>query len=296
MSSTMRNATVKTAVKRKTDNTDYAAMREELLEGLLNAEPFAFDLNADALYRQYRDSYRMQGYEAASDAFGKAATSTGGFANSYAASIAAQTYNDYMSALQDKGLQLYENAYVRYRDDYDRKKDLLSLTDSFEREQYDRDRDAEQEEYERGVYAEKTEYERNKDREQTEYDRAQDAEKTEYERKKAQEKLDYDRAQDAERQAYDRRQDDLAFAYKMAQLGDFSYLKKAGVDVSFLESEALAKQQAPEEISVNIQNGAEDAYYNSGYAALLRYLNRQIGYGRLTEKGKQQIITALAGG
>ncbi len=279
------NKTITTAVKRKKDDTDYAAMREELLEGLLYAKPFEFDLDTDALYRRYAESYRRQGSEAAGDAFGKAASLTGGYSNSYAASIAAQTYNEYMSALQDKGMQLYENAYERYTDDYERRKDLYSMTDSLEREQYDRESAAEQEEYERGVYAEKTEY-----------DRAREAEETEYERRTQREKLDYDRAEDAEKQTYDRRQDDLAFAYKMAQLGDFSYLKKAGIDVSFLESEALAEQQAPEQISVNIQNGAEDAYYYSGYAALVRYLNRQIGYGRLTEKGKQQIIATLTGG
>lgn len=231
--------------------TDYAAMRDELLDELLTAEPFAFDLNTDALYRQYRDAYTRQGADAAGDAFGKASALTGGYANSYAQSVAAQTFNDYMLALQDKGLQLYENAYDRYRDEADRKAQLYEIADSLERE----------------------EYERAKENEQTEYERQQENAKI----------------------SYDREQDTLSFAYKMAQLGDFSYLKKAGIDVSELEAAAKQEETQPEKISATIQNTAQETYYSYGYSALVYYLNLQIAYGQITEKGKQQVIQALTG-
>lgn len=223
-----------------TPKPDYAVMREELLDGLLNAQPFAFDLNADALYRQYKDSYTRQGADAAQNAFGKAASLTGGYGNSYAQSVAAQTYNDYMLALQDKGLQLYENAYDRYAYELDRKADLFKKADALEQEEYDR-------------------------------------------------------AQDAQKQTYDRQQDALAFAYKMAQLGDFSYLKEIGIDVSQLESAAQKLEDAPEKISVTIQNTAQETYYTYGYMALVYYLDLQIAYGQITEKGKNQVLKALTG-
>ena len=81
----------------------------------------------------------------------------------------------------------------------------------------------------------------------------------------------------------------------MAQMGDLSYLKNMGVDVSSLEALAAEKENEPEKISVSIQNAAEETYYTAGYSALVRYLDRQIVYGQLTEKGKAQIIKALTG-
>lgn len=271
--------------KKKTDaqllaeeqqKVDYAAVRKELLDGLLNAQPFAFDLNADALYRQYKDSYTRQGLDAAQNLFGKAATMTGGFGNSYAQSVAAQTYNDYMLSLQDKGLQIYENAYDRYQDDLDRKADLFRIADNLEQEEYDRAQDA---------------LKREDALEQKEYDRELDALK----REDALEQKEYDREQDALKQSEESRQNTLSFAFKMAQLGDFSYLKELGMDITQLENAAKQESDAPEKISVSIQNTAQETYYTYGYAALVYYLNLQIAYGQITEKGKAQVLKALTG-
>lgn len=256
--------------------TDYAAMRKELLDGLLNAQPFAFDLNADALYRQYKDAYTRQGLDAAQDIFGKAATLTGGYGNSYAQSVAAQIYNEYMLSLQNKGLQIYENAYDRYQDELDRRYDLFKTTDNLEQEEYDRAQNA---------------LKREDALEQKEYDRNQDALK----REDTLEQKEYDRNQDALKQSEDRRQNTLSFAYKMAQLGDFSYLRELGVDVTQLENAAKQEADAPEKISVTVQNTAQETYYTYGYAALVYYLNMQIAYGQITEKGKTQVLKALTG-
>lgn len=279
----------------KAEKTDYAAMRDELLEGLLQAEPFAFDLNTDALYNQYRDLYIRQGNDAAGNAFGKAASLTGGYANSYADSIAAQTYNDYMLALQDKGQQLYDRAYDRYRDGIDRKTDLYTMADSLEREEYDRSVQQEKTDYERRRDEEQTAYDREKYAEQTAYEREKYAEKTDYERQKYEQEKAYEHQQDSTAADYESKQDMLSFALKMAQMGDFSFLKNIGVDVSVLEANAKKQANAPEKISVTIQNNAEEIYYYNGYNSLVRYLNRQIAYGQITEAGKQQVIKALTG-
>ncbi len=230
---------------------DLDILRDTLLEELLNAQPFEFDLNADALYRQYRDSYTMQGNDAAADAFGRASALTGGYANSYARSVASQTYNDYMLQLQDKGLQIYDNAYDRYKQENDRKQELYKLVS----------------------------------------DRADE----EHSRLQAAEKQDYEREQDAQKAEHEKQQDLLFFAYKMAQLGDFSYLQQAGVDISALQQSAAQKENENEKISLTIQNTAEETYYYYGYNALVRYLDRQIAYGQITQKGKNQILKVLTG-
>lgn len=238
--------------------TSFVGMRDELLADLLQREPFHFDINSDALYNQLRQSYEKQGQRAAADVYARSAAMTGGYGNSYAHSAAAQAYGSYLDALHEKEMQLYENAYDRYADENDRRLSMLKTVIGLENEQYDRNTDAE-----------KTMYER------------------EQEQMQAQQKSEQD--------AYERNQDTLNFAYKMAQLGDFSYLKNAGIDVSALEAAANAKKNAPEKISVNIQNNAEETYYYRGYSALIRYLDRQIGYGQLTVKGKKQIVKALTG-
>ncbi len=265
--------------KKRKDEQDvqsasYAGMRDELLESLLQAEPFEFDLNTDALYRQYRDSYTKQGLAAARNAYAGATALTGGYANSYAESASAQAYNSYMDKLNERGMQLYDAAYERYTDANSDRLTLLKLLDSMDKEEYDRERDAKEDE---------------RKAEQTAYDRAQD----EKEEQQQAEQTQYDRDKDAYEAEQDKQKTNYDFAFKMAQLGDYSYLKKLGVDVSDLEKAAAEKANAPEKISVTIQNTAEETYYYYGYYSLVRYLNRQIAYGQLTEKGKQQIIDAL---
>lgn len=255
----------------------YAQMRDELLEGLLNAEPFAFDLNADALYRQYRDAYTRQGLAGARNAYAGAAALTGGYANSYAESVSAQTYNSYMDMLNERGTEIYDAAYKRHTDANSDRLALIRLLNGLDSEEYDRLQD---------------EKKAQKEAEQTAYDRLQD----EKEQQRKDEKEQYDRDKDAYEAQQAKQKTDYDFAFKMAQLGDFSYLKKLGADVSVLEKEAAAKENAPEKISVTIQNTAEETYCYYGYYSLVRYLDRQIAYGQLTEKGKKQIITALTSG
>ena len=259
---------------------DNAVVRRELMQELLQSEPFEYDLNRDAMFRYYSDMYTHAGREAAGDVFGKAASLTGGYANSYAQAIAGETYNNYMQDLQEKGMELYENAYTRYKDNRAQKMNMLKIADSLEREEYDR-----------RIQAENTQYERERDTEQTEYEREQAARKEQYEREQDAKKDEENRS----KTQYEQEQDVLAFAFKMAQLGDYSYLKNAGVDISVLEAAEKQAAEAPEKINVSIQNEAEETYNSYGYYQLVAYLDRQIAYGQITEKGKQQILQVLTG-
>ena len=95
-------------------------LRDEALQAYLNREDFQYDLNGDALYRQYKDRYMEMGKTAMQDTMGQAAALTGGYGSSYAQSVGHQAYNSYLQQLGDVVPELYQLAYDRYRDKGDR--------------------------------------------------------------------------------------------------------------------------------------------------------------------------------
>ena len=84
------------------------------LDALTNRKAFSYDLNGDALYQQYKDNYIQQGKMAMQDAMGQAAAMTGGYGNSYAATVGNQAYQGYLQGLNDKVPELYQLAMQRY--------------------------------------------------------------------------------------------------------------------------------------------------------------------------------------
>ena len=86
----------------------------KLIEGYLGREDFSYDVNADALYQQYKDKYIQQGKMAMADAIGQASAMTGGYGNSYAATVGNQQYQAHLQNLNDVIPELYQMAYDRY--------------------------------------------------------------------------------------------------------------------------------------------------------------------------------------
>lgn len=86
----------------------------EVMDKILNREKFSYDLNGDALYQQYKDKYIQQGKMAMQDTMGQAAAMTGGYGNSYAASVGNQAYQASLQSLNDIVPELYQMAYDRY--------------------------------------------------------------------------------------------------------------------------------------------------------------------------------------
>lgn len=84
---------------------------------------FTYDFNGDALYQQYKDKYIEQGKLAMADTMGQAAAMTGGYGNSYAASVGNQAYQAYLGQLNDIIPELYQLAYNKDRDE---RNDLLT--------------------------------------------------------------------------------------------------------------------------------------------------------------------------
>jgi peptidoglycan hydrolase-like protein with peptidoglycan-binding domain len=87
---------------------------DEVMNKILNREQFSYDLNGDALYQQYKDKYIQQGKMAMQDTMGQAAAMTGGYGNSYAASVGNQAYQAQLNNLNDIVPELYQMAYDKY--------------------------------------------------------------------------------------------------------------------------------------------------------------------------------------
>lgn len=86
------------------------------MDKILNREQFSYDLNGDALYRQYKDQAVKNGRLAMMDSMGRATALTGGYGSSYAQSAGQQAYQKQMDTLADKAGEYYDRA----RQDYDR--------------------------------------------------------------------------------------------------------------------------------------------------------------------------------
>lgn len=85
-----------------------------LKDSIKNYGEFSYDVNSDALYQQYADQYIRQGKLASADATGQAAAMTGGYGNSYAATVGNQAYQSYLQQLNDKVPELYQLALDRH--------------------------------------------------------------------------------------------------------------------------------------------------------------------------------------
>jgi hypothetical protein len=87
---------------------------DQAINALVNRDKFTYDLNGDALYQQYKDQYVTQGKQAMMDTIGQASALTGGYGNSYAATVGNQTYQGYLQQLNNKIPELYQLALEKY--------------------------------------------------------------------------------------------------------------------------------------------------------------------------------------
>lgn len=118
--------------------------QKRTIDDILNRKDFSYDLNRDALYQQYANQYKALGQQAMADTMGDAATLSGGYGNSYAASAGQQAYNNYLTRLNDIVPQLYQQAYSRYQDQTNNlfnQANLLNTMNEQERANYNADRD-----------------------------------------------------------------------------------------------------------------------------------------------------------
>lgn len=116
----------------------YASERDDLINQLANPEKFSYDHNTDESYKAYAKQYAREGQRATSDALAAASAQSGGIASSYALTAAGQQGNYYASQLADKIPELYQNAYNRYLNEYNMKREALNSIQSETNAAHDR--------------------------------------------------------------------------------------------------------------------------------------------------------------
>lgn len=121
-----------------------------------NEKGFSYDVTGDALYQQYKDMYIQQGKMAMQDTMGQAAAMTGGYGNSYAASVGNQAYQASLSQLNNVIPELYQMAYDRYAQEG---QDLLNQYSMYaDRENTDYSRFTDDRNFKYGEYADNKSY------------------------------------------------------------------------------------------------------------------------------------------
>lgn len=113
----------------------------DILDKIQNREKFSYDLNADALYQQYKDQHLLQGQRAMMDTMGQAAAMTGGYGNSYAQTAGQQAYMSHIQGLNDRIPELYQLALSKYQMDGDAMKERAALIAQMDDRDYGRYRD-----------------------------------------------------------------------------------------------------------------------------------------------------------
>lgn len=137
---------------------------DDLLNRIQNREKFTYDLNGDALYQQYKDQYITQGKLAMQDTMGQAAALTGGYGNSYAATVGNQAYQSSLQNLNNVIPELYSLAYERYNQEGQDLYNQYALIGEREAQDYNRYRDTVSDwESERDYLANRYDSERNYD-------------------------------------------------------------------------------------------------------------------------------------
>ena len=122
--------------------SNYQTIADEALQKYMDRKDFSYDLNGDALYQQYKDKYIQQGKMAMQDTMGQATAMTGGYGNSYAATVGNQAYQASLENLNDIVPELYQMAYDRYNQDGQNILNQYSLASERENQEYAKYRDA----------------------------------------------------------------------------------------------------------------------------------------------------------
>ncbi len=192
-------------------NFDYTYDSEmrALIDQILNSN--LADWKKGDQYSALRDQYAANGQMSMADLLGQVSSRTGGLASSYAASVANQEYNDWMSKLEQAAREMYQ------QDRSDKLSSLGMLSDAYDREY--------------GEYGDKLN-QWNTDRNFA-YQQAQDALANQWKQKE----WDYNMSQDEWNKAAQQ-------AEMMASYGDFSGYKALGYTDSQIESMRQAYQIA----------------------------------------------------
>lgn len=228
---------------------------EDLMSQYQNRDPFQYDINADAMYKQMVDRYVQQGKQAMIDTVGQSAALTGGYGNSYAQTAGQQTYQGYLQGANDMMPQFYQMALDRYQDEGNQMLNKYNLLANQEDMEYSRYNDT------------LNRYLAELDRLQGVYESERDYD---YSRFKNEQAFDYGVYSDEQNRKYQIGRDEQNFAKKqvdyLLSLGIMpkaSLLKQAGYSKQYVK--AKVKQNKPVDQLGNIMatfgSGGGGNYY-----------------------------------
>jgi hypothetical protein len=121
----------------KWQGSEYQPRRDAALERAENMQ-WNYDPNTDPVWQALQKQYRREGDRATQEAMAQAAMRTGGLANSYAVTAASQAGDYYAAQLSDRLPQLYQDAYQRYLQEFQRQMGISDQYQGFDDREYSR--------------------------------------------------------------------------------------------------------------------------------------------------------------
>lgn len=146
------NGTTATATQGATQNATQQAQKgtdaayenkwnaelDGIMNQIMNREKFSYDMNGDAMYQQFKDQYIQQANLANQNAQAMNASLTGGYGSSYSQMAGQQAYAQQMQGLNDKSMELYQNALNQYMMEGDQLNNQYSMLANREAQDYAR--------------------------------------------------------------------------------------------------------------------------------------------------------------
>jgi hypothetical protein len=121
--------------------SQYQSQIDSLLGQIVNRKAFDYNFNADPAYQQYRQRYTDQANRAMKDTVGQVSALTGGYGNSWAQTAGQQSYQQYMTALNDLIPELKNAALNEYNTESNRLSSNFSTLQSADAQEYQKHQD-----------------------------------------------------------------------------------------------------------------------------------------------------------
>lgn len=153
----------------------------DLYDRIVNREKFAYNVDDDALYQQFAADYTRRGEMAMQDTMGKAASLTGGYANSYAQTVGQQAYQAHLTELNNIIPDLYGQALDRYTNEGNDLMNKYALTKAQADDEYAKYTD-EYTQWEKDVATAQTNVDKAYDQGYTKFWNEKEAQNAEYEK------------------------------------------------------------------------------------------------------------------
>lgn len=196
----------------------YDSQIDSIVNSILNRQQFDPNSVYDTdLYKNYREQYMQQGNKAMRDTIGNISGMTGGYGSTYATAAGQQAYDNYMSQLGDKTMDIYDRVYQQYLNEGQELYNQLGMVNNQDSIDYSRYRDTVNDYYnDLNYYAGR--YDSTYAQDFGEYQYNQDAQRwaEEYAYKKTQDALAQQNWQT--QFDYQKQQDALDYALKQQQL------------------------------------------------------------------------------